>query len=287
MTQKEAEPSRDPHNEARFKKSTRIEDAEPDLYDPTKPRLGRRESEPHSAEITYIHDVLTTNFPESRTTWDLHHYFKIDKGPLKGEEIDIRFDISFLKDFSIPHLIPSYDASDYGGKVPDMVINVLSKSTWKTDLSENVDIAKNLEIPIYAIYSPYKVTSKIYHPPFLRVYLLNDDGSYRQEELHNVTLKEDGTINKENVIDISEVVPLWLGLMQIDKSYVEDQPLFRLIFIDPSEEVLLPTRRQRDIKKVKEESQEEIKKVKEESQEEITKLKKKLKKYKDQFGKLE
>ena len=31
------------------------------------PRLGRRESEPHSLNVSYIHDVLSVNFPQDRT----------------------------------------------------------------------------------------------------------------------------------------------------------------------------------------------------------------------------
>jgi len=69
--------------------SSRHRDAEPDTFDPNVPRLGRRENEPHSAEVTYLHDVLTTNFPNDRTLWDLHHYFRKE-----GMDIDLQFDIS-------------------------------------------------------------------------------------------------------------------------------------------------------------------------------------------------
>ena len=48
----------------------------PDKSEKEPLRLGRRESEPHSFEVTYIFNVLWKNFPESRTFWDLHHYFK-------------------------------------------------------------------------------------------------------------------------------------------------------------------------------------------------------------------
>ena len=58
--------------------NTRHRDAKPDLYDPSVPRLGRRESEPHSDEISYLYDFLTANFPNDKTTWDLHHYFEKD-----------------------------------------------------------------------------------------------------------------------------------------------------------------------------------------------------------------
>src|SRR5271157_3610046 len=56
---------------------SRIEQpVEPDL-DPSLPRIGRRESEPHSAEVSYLHDVLEANFEGSRVFWDLHHYFPL------------------------------------------------------------------------------------------------------------------------------------------------------------------------------------------------------------------
>ena len=97
MTQKRSEDLSHPIDISAVKMSTRIENAPPDLFDPNTPRLGRRESEPHSAEITYIHDILTTNFPTGRAVWDLHHYFLGIKDPLKGKEIDIQFDVSFFK----------------------------------------------------------------------------------------------------------------------------------------------------------------------------------------------
>ena len=66
MTQKKSEPFSHPLDGSEIKIRSRIDDRTSDLFDPNKPRLGRRESEPHSLEVTYIHDVLTTNFPEGR-----------------------------------------------------------------------------------------------------------------------------------------------------------------------------------------------------------------------------
>ena len=117
MTQKKAEPISTDYIKIERKKSTRIENAPHDLYDPNKPRLGRRESEPHSNEVNYIYDVLSTNFLEHKTLWDLNHYFMGSKGPIKGKKINIQFDISFFKDFNIPHTISSYDAHKYNGKI--------------------------------------------------------------------------------------------------------------------------------------------------------------------------
>jgi len=224
------------------KRSTRIENAPPDLFDPNEPRLGRRESEPHSAEITYIYDVLTTNFPESRVVWDLHHYFVGTSGVLKEEEIDIQFDVSFFRDFKISHSLSSYDARKHEGKVPNLAINVLSKSTWRADLSDHADTCKILGIPVYVVFSPYKVASKIYAPPFLRVFILQEEGSYKQIELHNTTLNEGEAINEKHIIDISEKLPFRLGLMRLKRKHEGDLPRFRLIFIDPSTPKILLTR---------------------------------------------
>ncbi|MHA1273030.1 MAG: hypothetical protein ACTSQS_06295 [Promethearchaeota archaeon] len=268
------------------KKSTRIENAPPDLYDPNKPRLGRRESEPHSNEVNYIYDVLTTNFPEYKTLWDLHHYFVGKKGPLKDKEIDIQFDISFFKNLDIPYTISSYDASKYSGKIPEMTINVLSKSTWRADLSENVEICRYLGIPVHVIYAPYMVTSKVYAPPFLRVFLLEEKGNYRQEELREVTLKEGKPLEEKNIIDVSKILPFRLGLMQLKKKHEGDLPLYRIIFIDPQEPRIFLTK----FEKYKIEHEKkllEAEKKAAEAEKKASELKEKLEKYRKKFGKIE
>ncbi len=187
-----------------------------------------------------------------------------------------------------------------------MVINILSKSTYKADLSENVDICRNLKIPVYILFSPYKTTSKIYHPPFLRANILQENGSYIQKELHNTTLKEEEKIEKDNIIKINHDLPFRVGLMQIKEKHEGDQPRFRLIFIDKSENKILPTARQlakekyeKSVREVKMEAEEakkeaeEAKKEAEEAKKEATKseeradnLLAKLKQYKDRFGEL-
>jgi len=242
MTQKDLEASQHQIDVSEIRRSTRIEGAPSDLFDPDAPRLGRRESEPHSSEITYLYDVLTTNFPESRTMWDLHHYFIGTKGALKQEKIDIQFDVSFFQDLRIPHSLSSYDAQKYEGRTPDLAINVLSKNTWRADLSEHADTCKSLGIPIYAVFSPYKVTSKIYDPPFLRVLILQDDGSYEQLELRDITLNEGDAIEEKHIIDVSARVPFRLGLMRLTQKHVGGLSIFRLIIINPSEPEVLLTR---------------------------------------------
>jgi len=279
MTQKNSDSTLHQFDISIGRKLTRIDSAPPDLYDPNQPRLGRRESEPHSAEVTYLYDVLTTNFPSDKTLWDLHHYFIGKKGALKGQKIDLQFDVSFFKNMNIPYSISSYDASKYEGRVPDMVINVLSKNTWKNDLSENIDICKDLSISNYIVFSPYKVTSEIYAPPFLRAFILKDDGSYEQHDLRNVTLKEGEQIEeKKNIIDVSDKLPFRLGLMQLKRQYEREKPLFRIIVIDPSEPRILPTRWEKEKEEAEKKASEAEKKIKE--------LEKNIQKYQEKFGKL-
>jgi len=279
MTKKKSEPFSHPIDGSEIKISTRIENAVPDVFDPNKPRLGRRESEPHSAEVTYIHDVLTTNFPEGRAVWDLHHYFLGRKGALEGKEIDVQFDVSFFKDLKIAYTLSSYDARKYEGRIPDMAINVLSRSTWSKDLSETVDICKDLGISIYVVFSPYEVTSNIYNPPFLSVFILKEDESYQQKDLHNITLKERETIDEKNIIAVSDKLPFRLGLMRLKHHHEGEQPLFRLIFIDPSEPRILLSKAEKDKQEAEAKAKEAEAKVKE--------LEKNLVKYRKKFGELD
>lgn len=234
MTQKKSERFSKHESPDQKRGGTRVRDAPPDLYDPDAPRIGRRESEPYSAEVTYLHDVLTTNFPDGRAVWDLHHYFIGTRGALKGEKIDIQFDISFFQNLKISHTLSSYKAYEHDDKVPDIAINVLSKSTWRNDIGENVDKCKNLEIPVYAVFSPYRMTSKLYHPPFLRVYLYQENDTYKEKELREITLEEGEELQKENIISLEDRLPFSLGLMRLKQKHERGKSLYRLILINPS-----------------------------------------------------
>jgi len=254
--------------------------------------LGRRESEPHSNEVNYIYDVLSTNFPDNKVLWDLHHYFIGTKGPLKEKKINIQFDISFFKDLKIPHTISSYDASKYGGKIPDMAINILSKSTWRADLSENVETCRYLGIPVHVIYSPYMVTSKVYSPPFLRVFILEEKGTYQQLELREVTLIEGGNLNEKNIIDVKDILPFRLGLMQLKKTHEGDLALYRLVFLDPLEPTIFLTKYEKFKLEQERKLLEAEKKITEteketmEAKKKATELKVELEKYKEKYGTL-
>ncbi len=161
---------------------------------------------------------------------------------LDGEEIDFCFDISFFKGLRIDHTLSSYRAGEHGGRVPDLVINVLSKSTWVRDVGEIVDTCRAIGIPVYVIFSPYDVASRVYKPPFLRVYLMDDEGNYGIHELREITLKDgEGTVNWNHVIDCKGRLPFAFGLMELREKHAKDLPLYRLVLLDVGARKVLPT----------------------------------------------
>ncbi|MHA1680091.1 MAG: hypothetical protein ACTSUE_03720 [Promethearchaeota archaeon] len=268
-----------------YLKSTRHRTVKQPDFDPDAPRLGRRESEPHSEEITYLIDVLRTNFPDDRSFWDLHHYMS----PEPGEDYDLCFDISFFKDFQVKDMMRSYKATEFKNRVPTMVINILSTSTWAVDLSDHMDACRLLHIPLYIVFPPYHVASKRYMPPFLRVYLLEEDGTYKIHELKQYiasedenTLVLDGEKCKDRafIIDTSPVVPFRLGLMERNKKVRGDTNLAcRLILVHQTEPRILPTR----VEIVKKQAEQEKQRAEQEKQR-ADDLEARLKKFKDKFG---
>jgi hypothetical protein len=235
--------------------SSRHRNAEPDTFDPSEPRLGRRESEPHSAEITYLYSVLKGNFPNDRIMWDLHHYFHKEK-----MEIDIQFDISYFKNMDIPYTLSSYHAEQFDNRVPIMAINILSASTWRSDLAEKVDLCRYLEIPLYIVFPPYHVANKIYKPPFVRAYVLQEDGKYDFYELREIMNKSSEELVFKAIIDVSEVVPFRLGLLKKEQKHQDEEPLYRLVLIDSEKDKILLTENQKIIseqkQKIKNQTQE-------------------------------
>jgi Uma2 family endonuclease len=217
---------------------SRIEADLPDGFDPNKPRLGRRESEPHSAEITYICDVLRSNFPQDRVTWDLHHYFIVN-----GEEIDMELDVSLFRGMSLPVQLSSYRAAECGGRVPDLAINVISKSTWRADVGENVDLCNMVKIQVYVIFAPFHVASRPYKPPFLRAYLMDEHGAYQARELREATIAAGKEVNWDATIDCGGRLPFKLGLQELaGEKHEKGWQLYRLVFINPQERAVLRTR---------------------------------------------
>ncbi|MEX2715243.1 MAG: hypothetical protein Q6370_002960 [Candidatus Sigynarchaeota archaeon] len=246
--------------------STRMPSMEPDTYDPSRPRIGRRESEPHSCEITYLYDVLRTNFPQHHALWDLHHYF-----PFEDEEIDVQFDISFFLNYSIPYSMSSYNAREHGNRVPSMAINILSRSTWKTDLSENMEYARMVKIPVYVVFAPFDVASRPYQPPFARSYLLQTDGGYKIKELRVARAITDDPVAfpPSDVLDLEGLVPFNLGLVKLEKTYERTKPLYRLVLIDKDTSRILLSRvelRERELEQEKQRAEQEKQHAEQEKQ---------------------
>lgn len=204
-------------------------------FDPKKPRVGRHGEESHSDDINYLYDVLTTNFPESRVMRKLRHYFTIN-----GIDLDFIFDISFFKNFSLNFSLSSYRSKKFNNRVPDMVINLFSKRTWRSDIGEYVDNCRSLKIPVYVVYPPYHVAKEMYLPPFLRAYILQPNGHYQIEELGELTIEEEN-VNEDAFIDISQHLPFRIGLEKRTVLHETGNALYRLILIDPTRFKILPT----------------------------------------------
>jgi Uma2 family endonuclease len=222
--------------------STRILAIEALPFDPLKPRLGRRESEPHSEEVSYLYEILHSNFPDARTIWDLHHYFAV-----KSEEIDVQFDISFFRDLKIDYTLSSYRASNFNNRVPTMVINLLSKSTWQMDVGIHADYCRLLKIPLYIVFSPFYLVKAIYKPPFLRAYILQPDGDYHLQELNKISVKEgDPSVNRDALLDVSKIVPFNLGIMELVSRHEGGLPRYRLILINPQNYSIYQTTAQKE-----------------------------------------
>ncbi|MBD3193320.1 MAG: hypothetical protein GF308_21980 [Candidatus Heimdallarchaeota archaeon] len=133
-----------------------------------------------------------------------------------------------------------------------MVVNVLSKSTWKADIGENVDYCKLLEIPLYVVFATFHVATAFYRPPFLRAYILQEDGSYNIQELRELTVDKQGEINTNAIIDTSANVPFRLGLMKQKKQHEGGLPLYRMILLDKEELRILPTELEKQMEEEKE-----------------------------------
>lgn len=251
-----------------------------------KPRLGRRESEPHSFKINYIHDVLATNFPSDRTFWDLHHYFRIG-----SEKVDLQFDISFFKDFEFKDQVSSYNEEDHEMRRPTMVINILSRSTFNNDLGINAESCQILGIPVYVAFSDHLPEPEIIKAPFLKVFYKADEG-YSMKMLRDwCCTEEDRTIDHTKTIDIlPDILQFKFGIMKLKDRYWKKgvrHDLFQLVFIDRKTGEILPTRAEK-AERQKLAAEKKAKKAQEQAlaaEEKVRKLEKELEKMKDKSNK--
>lgn len=224
--------SPDTNTERPLLRGTRVDEEDDETEYREAPRLGRRESEPHSFEITYLYDVLTTNFPDDHVLWDLHHYFTVNEGQT---EIDIQFDISYFRNFKIPTFQPSYRASNHQNRVPTLAINILSRSTLYKDLSINIERCKVIGIPFYVLFNPYMTQPNEYKAPFLRVYHLASETQIPvYTDIREAAIMENNsaTLNPNHFVDLGEELPFKLGIMKTDRKYADGVPVYHIIMVD-------------------------------------------------------
>ena len=259
------------------------------------PRLGRRDSLPHTNQIEYIGSVLKANFPNDTVLTDLWHYFQV------GNYIE-KFvpDIAFYKDFKLDNLIKSYKSIEHNNKIPLVVINMMSHSTWKNDVSEIVQKCLRVGIAFYIIYTMYSIDVEENNPPFLRIYEYNEErGEYDITEIREYAKYEEKEEIDESKIYSNERLPFRVGLEKtLGKS--DGERVSRLLIIDKKELKKLLSMEEIEIKKAKEaeyKAEEERKKVeeerkkaeeerkkREEAENQIKKMEEILNKYRQKFG---
>jgi hypothetical protein len=276
---------------------TRYKNVTQPEFDPDKPRLGRRESEPHSSEINYLYDVLRSNFPGDRATWDLHHYFKDPTNEEnKDNEYDIQYDISYFRGLMIDNELPSYTAVEHENRVPTMAVNVMSKSTWAVDLSDHADKSRLLAIPLYITFPAYHVATSTYRPPFLRAYVYQS--STRQYIIHDLnqaivkegeTLTQDLCNDRNKLLDTSGIVPFRIGLMERRVQFKGGLSTWRMILVHQTEPVLLLTRAEQEkVRAEQEKARAEQEKARAEQEKaRADDLQKVVGRYRDRFGPLD
>jgi len=129
-----------------------------------------------------------------------------------------------------------------------MAINILSKSTWRSDLAEKLDFCRILKIPLYIVFPAFHVAIDIYKPPFLRAYVLQENNEYKMIELRK-TLEIESDKWEEDIIDVSELVPFRLGIIKRkEQKHQGGLSLYRLVLLDPKKDELLLTKNEKTIK---------------------------------------
>ena len=175
--------------------------------------------------VSFIHDVLTENFPEDRTFWDLHHYFQID-----DSELDIQFDVSYFRNFPDQKTYSSYKASEHNNRIPDFTVNVLSTRTGQRDLSDIPARCEMVKIPYYVVFAPYKVATQPFHPPFLRAYIWEETAYIYKDCRVIAKIEGNEEINPEGLMTLTNL-PFRFGLEQCLRLHSDNQKLYRLIFV--------------------------------------------------------
>ncbi len=200
--------------------------------------------------MSYLFDVLSTNFPEHRTIWDLHHYFN-----LGGDKVDVQFDISLFLNFNLDEDLPSYDSTNFNDKTPDLVINILSKSTWRKDLSEIQELCRALKIPLYIIFMAYPLAPRMFTTPFARVYSLDHNNIYTVRELNEYTIIKGEFVNNNARIALNDKIPFDIGIEKLSRTYLGKKERSRLILLKKGAEEKLNTKYESEKQRAEQEKQ--------------------------------
>ena len=87
----------------------------------------------------------------------------------------------------------------------------------------------------------------IYKPPFLRAHILQPNGDYHIQDLNKTTMKEgDTSIKRDSLLDVSEIVPFNLGIMEIQYRHENNLPRYRLILVDTQDYSIFLTRAEQE-----------------------------------------
>lgn len=148
-------------------------------------------------------------------------------------------------------------------------------------MAEKLDYCRLLEIPLYVVFASYHVATEIYRPPFARAYILQESGEYKIREIRKITISPSGEFVSDALIDISGIVPFRLGLQKRKQKHQEDEPLYRLVLIDPEKKAILLTRNQKNERIIDEQNQ----KINEQNQK-ISKQNKKIEQLDDEIQEL-
>ena len=82
---------------------------------------------------------------------------------------------------------------------------------------------------------------EIYKPPFLRAYVLQDNGNYKIVDMKKPTIDSDGKLDSNAFIDVSNILPFRLGLEKRDVKVKKKETLYRLILAEPKKDIKLFT----------------------------------------------
>ncbi|MHA1819170.1 MAG: hypothetical protein ACTSVC_01770, partial [Promethearchaeota archaeon] len=189
-------------------------------------------------------------------------------------------DISFFEDFKLDYLLYNYKSSEHNNRIPLVIINLMSRSTWRKDIGFVVDKCRSIKVPFYIIFSMYKLKVDDYDPPFLRIYEYNASiDNYRIYEIRDYA-KEEGKLEiNEDYLYSHKSLPFRVGLEKLKIGTPDTKNLARLLLVkkEKLEELITPTELEKKRAEEAEKRAEEQRKRAEKAEQQIKILEKMLK----------